>query len=78
MKMKKDAIVIPLAAVIKENNSDGVYLINSDKAFFKPVTIGTTDGQFVEVIAGLKTGDKIVTLGMNNLNDGTVVIVSNK
>jgi RND family efflux transporter MFP subunit len=78
MKMKKDAIVIPLAAIIKENNSDGVYLINSDKAFFKPVTIGTTDGQFVEVIAGLKTGDKIVTLGMNNLNDGTVVIVSNK
>ncbi len=32
----------------------------------------------IEVISGLKAGDKIVTLGMNNLKDGTVVVISNK
>ena len=78
MKTKKDAIVIPLPAIIKEKSTDGVYVINNNKAFFKAITTGITDGKFVEVLSGLKTGEKIVTLGMNNLKDGTVVIVSNK
>jgi RND family efflux transporter MFP subunit len=78
MKTKKDALVIPFAAVVKLNNSDGVYLINEDKSYFKPITTGITDGKLIEVISGLKAGDKIVTLGMNNLKDGTVVVISNK
>ena len=78
MKTKKDALVIPLAAVVKANNSEGVYLINEDKSFYRSVTTGVTDGNFIEVISGLKAGDKIVTLGMNNLKDGTVVVISNK
>ena len=44
----------------------------------KPITTGITDGNLIEVISGLKAGDKIVTLGMNNLKDGTVVVISNK
>jgi len=78
MKTKKDALVIPLAAVVKANNSDGVYLINNDKSYYKSITTGITDGKHIEVISGLNAGDKIVTLGMNNLKDGTVVVISNK
>ena len=78
MKTKKDALVIPLAAVVKLNNSDGVYLINDGKSYYKSITTGLTDGKFIEVITGLNAGDKIVTLGMNNLKDGTVVVISNK
>ena len=78
MKTKKDALVIPLAAVVKANNSDGVYLISNDKSYYKSIITGITDGNSIEVISGLKAGDKIVTLGMNNLKDGTVVVISNK
>lgn len=78
MKTKKDALVIPLAAVVKANNSDGVYLISNDKSYYKSITTGITDGSSIEVISGLKAGDKIVTLGMNNLKEGTVVVISNK
>ena len=78
MKTKKDALVIPLASIINENRIDGVYVINDGKALFTPVTVGINDGKFVEVISGLKVGYNIVTLGMNNLKDGTVVIVSNE
>ena len=78
MKTKKDALVIPLASIIKENRIDGVYIINDGIAHFKSITAGINDGKFVEVLSGLKSGDEIVTLGMNNLKDGTVVIVSNK
>ncbi len=78
MQTKKDALVIPLAAIVKSSNGDGIYLINEDKSYFKTITTGITDGNLIEVISGLKAGDKIVTLGMNNLKDGTVVVISNK
>ena len=78
IKTKKDALVIPLSSIIKENKIDGVYIIDNGSAQFKPITSGTNDGKFVEILSGLNVGDKIVTLGMNNLKNGTVVIVSNK
>jgi RND family efflux transporter MFP subunit len=77
LKTKKDALVIPLAAVVKLNNTDGVYLINDKKSYYKAITTGITDGKLIEVTSGLTAGDKIVTLGMNNLKDGTVVVISN-
>jgi membrane fusion protein, multidrug efflux system len=78
MQTKKDALVIPIAALVKSSNGDGIYLINEDKSYYKTITTGITDGNLIEVISGLIAGDKIVTLGMNNLKDGTVVVISNK
>jgi RND family efflux transporter MFP subunit len=78
MSSKKNILTIPYSSVYKENNTDGVYVINDSKALYKPITTGMTDGKFIEVISGLKEGDVVVTLGMSNLKDGTVVIISNK
>lgn len=78
MKTQKNALTIPMAAVVILNNTDGVYTINGNQAKFQPIETGITDGNLVEVKSGLKEGDSIVTLGMSNLKNGTVVIVTNK
>jgi membrane fusion protein (multidrug efflux system) len=78
MKSKKNVHTIPLSAIVKSSSSDGVYIINDGKSYLKTITTGLSDGKNVEVISGLKSGDQIVTLGMNNLKDGTVVVVTNK
>lgn len=78
MKLKNNTVAIPLSAIVTENNKDGVYLINDNKVYFKNISTGLTDGKLVEVTSGLKVGDRIVTLGTNNLKNGTVVIISNK
>ena len=78
MKTKNNSLVVPMSSIIKENGKDGVYMINDNKAYYKSITTGITDGKIIEVVSGLKTGDKIVTVGMNNLSDGTVVVVMNK
>lgn len=78
MKSKKDAIVLPITAIVKSGDNESVYIINDGKSYLKNVTTGLNDGKEVEILSGLKVGDNIVTLGSNNLKDGTVVNVSNK
>ncbi|MEO8233355.1 MAG: efflux RND transporter periplasmic adaptor subunit [Ignavibacteriota bacterium] len=78
MKTNKDALVIPFSSIIQINNIDGVYLIVDGKAKFTPVTSGINDGKFISITSGLKAGDQIATLGMNRLENGTVVVIINK
>jgi RND family efflux transporter MFP subunit len=78
MKSRKDALTIPLSAVVKAGSEDAVYIISDGKSYLKKITLGLSDGKNSEVTSGLNSGDKVVTLGMNNLKDGTVVVVSNK
>lgn len=77
LKTQKDALSIPLTSITKYENVSGVFIVNDGKVNFKPITTGLTDGKYVAVITGINAGDKIVSLGMNNLKNGTVVIESN-
>jgi HlyD family secretion protein len=59
----KDALVIPLAAVVTEPTGEtGVYVAASDAAepMFKVIKIGATVGAQVEVVEGVKAGDRIL------------------
>jgi RND family efflux transporter MFP subunit len=78
LKNQKDALAVPYSSVIADNNSTGVFVVNDGKASFRNIKTGITDGKLIEVLDGLKSGDVIVTLGMNQLKDGTIVRVSNK
>lgn len=78
MKTKKGSLTIPLTSLVKNNNSTGVFVINDNKAAFKNIEEGMNDGKYVEVLSGLNSDDVVVTLGMNKLKDGTVVLVNNK
>ncbi len=77
LKTQKDALSIPLTSITKYENVSGVFIVNDGKVNFKSITTGLTDGKYVEVLTGINAGDKIVSLGMNNLKNGTVVIESN-
>jgi RND family efflux transporter MFP subunit len=49
MKTQKNALTIPMAALVKTDNTDGVYTINGDQAQFQPIETGITDGTLLEV-----------------------------
>lgn len=46
-----------------------VYVVNNGVAEERLVTLGGTDGSMVRVIKGLKEGDRIITVGYQNLID---------
>jgi len=75
---KKDTLVAPLAAVTMANNQPTAYVLNSDGTVeMRQVTTGLADKDRIEILAGLKAGEQVVTAGQTNLVDGAKVKVTN-
>ncbi len=76
LKNKKNILTIPSSAITVIQNTKSTYVINGHKAYIRKVETGITDGKQVEILSGLKNGDTIVTLGMNDLKEGSTVFIS--
>lgn len=73
---KQDVIVIPQAAVLRLQDKQLVYKVKADNTA-TAVTVTTQDagnGQDFIVTSGLNVGDKIVTVGANNVQEGEQVV----
>ena len=71
-----DVMVIPQAAVVRLQDKSLVYKVKADSTA-TAVTVMTTDvgnGKDVIVTEGLNVGDRIVTIGANNLQEGQRVL----
>lgn len=72
---RADALVIPRNALLDDENDPAVFTVRAGKAARVSVKLGYYDGQWVEVRAGLKPGDRVVTAGKVALREGTPVQV---
>ena len=73
---EKDVMVVPQTAVVKLQDKQLVYKVKADSTA-TAVTVTTTDtgnGEDVIVTSGLNVGDKIVTIGANNVQEGQQVL----
>ncbi|HET8883712.1 MAG TPA: efflux RND transporter periplasmic adaptor subunit, partial [Solimonas sp.] len=68
------AIVVPLSAVRNGSTGDFVYRINDDHTVsVRAVTRGQQSGDTVQILDGLKLGERVVTEGGDRLTDGATV-----
>jgi membrane fusion protein (multidrug efflux system) len=73
---KKDVIVIPQDAVVRLQSKSIVYKVKPDSTA-TAVTVTTQDvgnGKDFAILSGLEVGDRIVTIGANNVNEGQRVL----
>jgi membrane fusion protein (multidrug efflux system) len=73
---EKDVMVIPQTAVVKLQDKQLVYKVNADSTA-TAITVTTADtgnGKDFIVTSGLNVGDKIVTIGANNVQEGQQVL----
>ncbi len=74
---KEKARVVPLSAVVKRNEREGVFMVEPDGSSvrFVPVSVGVTDENKAEIVspAGLKGA--VVVLGQHLLMDGSKIVL---
>ena len=77
VQMKKDVVLVPVAAIQHGNNGTFVYIVDTDKntVAMTNVTVGTIDNDKAEIQSGVNDGDVVVTDGVDKLQDGSKVIV---
>jgi len=72
----KDVTTMSTAAIQRGVPGTFVYLIGADDVVsVRPVQLGVTDGDRVEVRSGLQPGDRVVIDGADKLRDGAKVVV---
>jgi len=72
----KDVTTMSTAGVQRGVPGTFVYLINADNTVsVRPIKLGVTEGDRVEVISGLQPGDRIVIDGADKLRDGAKVTI---
>lgn len=75
---QRPKIAINPAAVATRNNRSVVYVIQGDKVKETPISLGGKVGDLVEVLAGVKVGDKVVTKPLDKLKDGSGIKTGEK
>jgi len=63
-------VVIPVNLVQRNNNQNYVYVVDGKVAAKRFITLGQYYENIVEVVDGLKEGDKLITIGYQDLVEG--------
>ncbi len=87
---RNDVVVIPRTAMIENvqtviepesntirlNRTYSAFVVSDSTAVRRQLTLGIQMGDRIEILAGLQDGDMLVTTGMNQLDDNTLVRVA--
>ena len=76
VQQRNDALLIPVDALVVEKVKSFVFTVVDGKARKVPVKTGFNDGASVEVVEGLKSGEPVILVGKQALNDGQAVNVA--
>jgi len=66
----EEIIVAPRDAVVNRDNKNYVFVVSGDSVTAKEVSLGVEFDGFIEIKNGLNSGDKLVTVGQNYLENG--------
>lgn len=72
----KRALLLPAGAFLSESGGNFVFVIEGDVATKRPVQIGRRNVNFVEVLGGLKAGERVLTSSYAGLIDKERLTIS--
>jgi len=73
----KDAYLVPQQALVQAPSGRSVFVIGAgDRAEARTVTLGETQGADIVILAGLRTGDRVILNQLHKLRPGSPVVVA--
>ena len=70
---ERSRLIVPAAAVRTDGEQSVVFVIRDDRVERRAVALGSSDGDRVEIVSGLRDGEQIVVDGPKTLTDGNRV-----
>ena len=76
------ALCIPLSSIIPDNGVNVVYSVTEKNGEMRAARVevetGINDGDYGQILSGLKAGDNVVTLGNTLISDGSLLTIQSK
>ncbi len=72
---QRDALLLPREAIVGSIQNPSVYVVNNGVANMRKVKVGVVTQDKVEILEGVKPGEKVVQSGQINLREGIKVSV---
>jgi len=69
LQVKKGVLVVPPSAVSKAEEGTAVYVVSGEEAMRTPVKIGLETPEAVELVSGVKEGQKVLTSAIHGLGE---------
>jgi multidrug efflux pump subunit AcrA (membrane-fusion protein) len=71
---RSDVLIIPRISIINTYGSFIVFVVDgNNKASRREISLGLESEEYVEVVSGLESGERVVTAGQNFLSDGDLL-----
>jgi RND family efflux transporter MFP subunit len=67
------AVMVPSKAIVSVAGLSKIFVIESGKATERIVKTGATDGELIEIVEGIASGQNVATSNLDKLQTGTVV-----
>jgi RND family efflux transporter MFP subunit len=71
----RNTIVVPVTSILYEAEAMRVFVVEGDRSKERKVKLGNKYGEFMEVVEGLKEGEKVVVAGQQTLSENAKVSV---
>ncbi|MGB8716354.1 MAG: efflux transporter periplasmic adaptor subunit, partial [Rhodanobacteraceae bacterium] len=73
---RDDVLTVARGSFVDQSGGRYAYVVKDGIAVKTPIRVGASSIDKVEILQGLKTGDKIVISGTDNFNDAEKVAIS--
>jgi membrane fusion protein (multidrug efflux system) len=79
LQTRKNVVTVPAQSLVPEGDGFNVFVVDSaDIAHVRAVTVGARTDSLVEIVDGLKGGERIVTYGAFGVSDSAKVVQAKK
>ncbi|MBN2025978.1 MAG: efflux RND transporter periplasmic adaptor subunit [Actinobacteria bacterium] len=70
---KADVIAVPITALLEEDGTEYIYVVQDGKAYRRDVETGDRTEEWVQIASGLEVGERVVVEGVGKVKEGQKV-----
>jgi membrane fusion protein, multidrug efflux system len=74
----RQTVVVPITALLYEAEKVRVFVVEGERAKERQVKLGSKYGEVMEIMEGIKEGERVVVVGQQNLSEGAKVAVKDQ